>query len=105
MPQFDLYENPSLQSREWAPYVVDLQHDMLQSLSTRIMAPLLKVQPQDEAMMKRLNPVISFNGNAYFLSAAEMASVPVSEFQAAIGNLKTHRDDLMAAVDLVFTAV
>jgi len=105
MPQFDLYENPNPQSLDWAPYLIDLQHDMLRSLSTRIMAPLVKSPPRDEHLMKHLNPVMSIDGNEYFLSMAEMASVPVSELCDAVDNLETQRDKLMAAVDLLFTAV
>lgn len=42
---FDLYRNPNPASREWAPYLVDLQHEMLSGLSTRIMAPLVVAEP------------------------------------------------------------
>ena len=41
MAQFDYYANPNPKTREWAPFIVDLQHDMLSSLGTRIMAPLV----------------------------------------------------------------
>ena len=105
MPQFDLCENPNPRSRDWAPYIIDLQHDMLRSLNTRIMAPLLKSQPRDEPMMQRLNPAISIKGREYFLSTAEMDSVPISELSEVVDSRDAHRDELMAAVDLLFTAV
>lgn len=41
----------------------------------------------------------------YFLSTAELASVPLKELPPCRGNLSAHRDDLLAAVDLLFTAV
>lgn len=105
MPQFDYYANPNPQSREWAPYIVDLQHEMLSALGTRIMAPLVVSNPSGEPTMQRLNPVISIEGQKYFLSTAEMASVPLKEFSACRGNLSGHRGELLAAVDLLFTAV
>lgn len=105
MAQFDLYENPNPKSRKWAPYIVDLQHEMLSGLATRIMAPLVIAKASGEPTMQRLNPVVSVEGQNYFLSTAEMASVPVKELAEASGNLSLFRDDLIAAVDLLFTAV
>ena len=55
--------------------------------------------------MRRLNPLISVGGQTYFLSITEMASVPTKELSAPLGNLSEYRDELMAAVDFLFTAV
>ncbi len=104
MSQFDFYKNPNADSRKWAPYLVDLQHELLGSLGTRIMAPLVIADPSD-SMMRRLNPLISVGGQTYFLSITEMASVPTKELSAPLGNLSEYRDELMAAVDFLFTAV
>lgn len=103
MPQCDYYSNP--RSRDWAPYIVDLQHEMLSSLGTRIMAPLVVRKPSGEPTMRRLNPVISIENQEYFLSTAEMASVPLIELSSSRGNLSEHRGELLAAADLLFTAV
>lgn len=105
MPQFDLYRNPNPRSRKWAPYVVDLQHDMLDALATRIMAPLVVCEPSGEPTMRRLNPVVSVDGQNYFLSTSEMASVPIRELSEVAGNLLSYRQALMSAIDLLFTAV
>lgn len=105
MAQFDVYRNPDPESREWAPHIVDLQHDMLSALGTRIMAPLLVAKPNAEPVMQHLNPVVTFEGVTYFLSTSEMAAVPVNALSEAIGSISSHRDELMAAVDLLFTAI
>ncbi|WP_425401193.1 CcdB family protein [Algiphilus sp.] len=105
MAQFDYYANPNPQTSEWAPYIVDLQHDMLSSLSTRVMAPLVVSEPSGEPTMQRLNPVLTIEGREYFLSTTEMASIPVRELAPRCGNLVKHRGELLAAVDLLFTAV
>lgn len=58
MSQFDYYKNPNPESKDWAPYLIDLQHDMLSVLSTRIMAPLLSMKPSGSSVIKRLNPIV-----------------------------------------------
>lgn len=105
MAQFDLYANPNPESRKRAPYIIDLQHEMLSGLATRIMAPLVLSKPSGLPAVQRLNPVVSVEGQEYFLSTAEMASVPVRELSEPKGSLSTYRHDLMAAVDFLFTAV
>lgn len=105
MAQFDYYANPNSVSCDWAPYIVDLQHEMLSALSTRIMAPLVASNPTAAPAVQRLNPTVVIDDRAYFLSAAEMASVPVKELAGCAGNLSEYRSELLAAVDLLFTAV
>ena len=105
VPQFDYYANPNPQSRDWAPYIVDLQHEMLSALSTRIMAPLVMIEPPNEPTIQRLNPVLPIEDQEYFLSTAELASVPLKELSACRGNLAEYRGELLAAVDLLITAV
>jgi toxin CcdB len=105
MPQFDYYDNPNPQSRDWAPYIVDLQHEMLNSLGTRVMAPLVISKSSREPTMQKLNPVISIDNQEYFLSTPEIASVPVKELSSCRGNLGEYRGEFLAALDLLFTAI
>ncbi len=105
MSQFDYYANPNPYSCEWAPYIVDLQHEMLSSLNTRIMAPLVLSKLAGEPTVQRLNPIVTIEEQTYFLSTAEMASVPLKEVTDCVGNLSECRGELLAAVDLLFTAV
>lgn len=51
MAQLDLYRNPNPESRKW---LVDLQHEMLSGLSTRIMAPLVIAESSGTTAIQRL---------------------------------------------------
>ncbi|MCR9090175.1 MAG: CcdB family protein, partial [Proteobacteria bacterium] len=62
-------------------------------------------EPSGGPTMQRLNPLITIEGREYFLSTTEMASIPVRELASRCGNLVKHRGELLAAVDLLFTAV
>lgn len=105
MAQLDCYRNPNPESREWAPFLVDLQHGMLSDLRTRVMAPLVLSDPANGLSMSRLNPKIVVEGQECFLSTAEMAAVPLKELESPIGNLADHRAAVLAAVDVLFTAI
>ena len=41
MAQFDVYRNSSLDTRERIPYLLDIQHDLLSGLATRVVVPLV----------------------------------------------------------------
>ena len=105
MAQFDVYRNLDPESHKWAPYLVDLQHDMLSALATRVVAPLIIATPSAEPVIQRLNPVVPIQGSNYFLSTTEMASIPINELSQPTENLSPYRDELLAAIDLIFTAV
>jgi toxin CcdB len=40
VPQFDVYRNPDASTRSRFPYLLDIQSDLLDSLSTRVVVPL-----------------------------------------------------------------
>lgn len=105
MAQFDYYKNPDGRSRAWAPYIVDLQHDMMNALSTRMMAPVLSREAVGTAVMQGVTPAVEIGGTIYFVSIPEMAAVPVAALGEHQGSITANRRELLGAVDLLFTAV
>ena len=41
MARFDVYENPNPETNKEIPYLLDVQSDLLDSLSTRVVVPLV----------------------------------------------------------------
>ena len=41
MAQFDVFENPNKETNQVVPYLLDVQADLLDTLSTRIVVPLV----------------------------------------------------------------
>ncbi len=97
MAQFDLY-------RLDGGLVVDVQADLLDRLSTRIVVPLI---PEAEAPRPadRLNPAFAIEGARHVLLPQFMAAVPAAELGAKTGSLATERDRIKPAVDMVFDGV
>lgn len=97
MAQFDLY-------RLDGTLIIDVQADLLDRLSTRIVAPLL---PESEAPRPadRLNPVFVIEGTRYVLLPQFMAAVPLAELGNKAGSPAAERDRIKAAVDMMFDGV
>ncbi|MBF0603738.1 MAG: CcdB family protein [Nitrospirae bacterium] len=102
MAQFDLYEYRRFGSR--AAFLVDVQSDLLETLTTRIVIPIYLVIP-DTPLVRILNPTVELSGGTFFLSTAEMSAVRNSELKRVVGSLSTMRHEIIAAVDLLFTGI
>ena len=105
MARFDLYANPDDETRQLAPYLLDVQSTHVGILPTRIVIPLRPARhlafsgkPSD------LLPVFEVNGEEYFLDTPAMSAVPLSALGKRIGTLSDRRDAVLAALDRIFGA-
>ena len=102
MAQFDILRNP--QSGVY-PLVVDLQHETLARLSTRIVAPMIAVKRYGRKPITRLNPIARVKNVDYLVLVQDLASIPARDVGERVGSLSSRRPELIAALDLVFTGV
>lgn len=103
MAQFDVYSNPSRKSKEAYPYLVDVQHSVIDQLATRLVVPLTEVNSKPNMVMKKLTPEIDFEGRNYLFMSPQLASVPQSILQQPIGTLQNFRTILIDAIDFTIT--
>lgn len=94
MARYDVFAR-----REGDGYLLDVQADLLESLTTRIVVPLLPIlsAPRPAA---RLNPVFSFSGSEMVMVTQFISAVPIAIFGARIGNLAAEHDAIIAALDM-----
>ena len=102
MSQFDVYRLSS--RRGGSQYVVDLQADILDELATRLVAPLRPLKSRED-LVPRLTPVVEVQGETYFIVLSEIAAIRLKELGRPIDNLDTHRDEIIAAIDILFTGI
>jgi toxin CcdB len=102
MKQFDIADNPFQRSRSRQPYLMVLQSDILaRTLDTTVVAPL---EPANAGtFVDRLNPRIDINGEPYALIAQEIVTVRKSVLGPAHASAAEARDQIIAALDLLFT--
>jgi toxin CcdB len=104
MAQFDVYLNPNADTRDAIPYLLDVQADLLDMLSTRVVVPLVLAEEMKLAA-KHLNPQFRIKGVTVVMSTAELAGVPVRALGDKVTSLKSKRDEIIAALDLLFTGI
>lgn len=103
MSQFDVYPNPVGGMGEAVPYVLDLQSDHLVGLPTRMIAPLAR--PEDFRPARRLNPIVEIDGERLVVMTHLMAAVPRDILQPPVASLGHFRDDIITALDFLFTGL
>ncbi|MFC3338716.1 CcdB family protein [Paracandidimonas soli] len=96
MSRYDVYPNPS-----GFGYLLDVQADILQQMSTRAVVPLLPVSKAPKPA-KTLNPVFDIAGEPHVMVTQYLAAVPERELQTPACGLQHRNDDIVAAVDFLF---
>jgi toxin CcdB len=102
MAQFDVYENQNPETKGTIPYLLDLQADLLDNLSTRVVVPLITVAAMGKAA-KHLNPQFKIQRIMVIMSTAELAGVNLHVLGDKVCSLKEHRAEIIAALDFLFT--
>jgi len=102
MAQFDVYVNPNPERNQTIPYLLDVQVDLLDNLATRVVVPLITVSAMGKAA-KHLNPQFKIKRTSVVMSTAELAGVNLHVLGERVCSLKEQRNEIIAALDLLFT--
>lgn len=101
--QFDVVQNPNARTRKFFPFLVVLQHDLIETSATVVVAPLVAEGAFKPAT--RLHPVVVVEGARYILATHDLGATARDNLSTIVTNLATHRDDIIAAIDMVFTGI
>lgn len=104
MAQFDVYQNPNPATNKAIPYYLNVQADLLDSLNTRVIVPLVREEEMGKSV-KGLHLRFKVKGETVVLSTAELAGLPMRSLGDKVASLKSKRDEIIAALDLVFVGI
>ena len=102
MAQFDIRK---IIGRSPYPLVIEVQADVLSRLERRVVVPMVARKKYGEKPIPRLNPVVVVAGTEYVLLVHDLASVPTSLLGERVDSLPRLRDELISAIDLLFTGM
>lgn len=95
--QFDLYRR-----RGEPGYLLNVQHDVVDHLPTRLVIPVLPASDAPRAF-RGINLQIEIGGVAHTVFPHYVAAFPRVELGRPVGNLASQRDALLQAFDLLLT--
>lgn len=102
MAQFDVHENPNARTKEAVPYLLVVQADLLDELSTRVVVPLFAATAF-RTPARRLNPVFVVNELQVVMSTAEVAGIQNKALGDKVATLADRREEIIAALDFLLT--
>lgn len=82
-------------------YLLDLQTDLLDGFTTRIVAPLIPLD-RAPAPARILNPVFEIDGVRHALVTQFLSAVPASLLRGPAGSLGSRSEEITRAIDMVF---
>lgn len=101
--QHDVFVNPSDRSRSAFPFVAELQADVAEGRD-RMVAPMALVSAVP-ATPARLSPIVQHGSRAFYLVIPHMGLLPRNRLTKPVGTIKQYRDDIVRAIDWLFTGV
>ena len=103
MAQFIVYRNKNARTKATFPFLVDMQSDLLEPLSTRVVIPLTKAAGLVKKPVSHLAPQVTFDGDRYILMTPQLAGVARTDLGAPAGSLAEERQSILAALDFLLT--
>lgn len=102
MARFDAYPRP-----DGAPgLLLDVQADLMSHLATRVVVPLLPVgHPDTPPPARGLNPILDHDGERYVMMTEWLAAIPRGHLRRPVASFDARWDDLVRAIDILFTGV
>jgi toxin CcdB len=102
MAHLDVFKNPNASAKGF-PYLLELQTGLLGDMPTTVVAPLGLPKVIDQIPVLRLNPTITVEGQRLVLMTQELAAIKRRQLKEPVANLSTQREEILAALDFLFT--
>lgn len=93
MARFDVH-------RVLGVYYLDIQTDLLPTLNTRLVVPLVPMLDGPRPIRK-LHPIVVIDGEPLIMATHRMVSVPKRSLGRPVANLMSQYDQIVAAIDMI----
>ena len=103
MAHLDVYRNPDRTTSTLIPYVLDVQSSLLGSLPGSVVIPWARPETVGTLPILRLNPQVSVEGKKLIALTQDLTPVPRRLLKKSVANLSPQREEILAALDFLFT--
>lgn len=97
MAQFDVYKNENERTNNDVPYLLDIQNDLLSSLDTRIVIPLVFSLAKVDGLTKE----IKIDDEILYLYTDQMATIPFPLLSEKICSIKEQSEEIKNSIDFL----
>jgi toxin CcdB len=97
MAQFDIYKNENHLTNQKVPYLLDVQNDILKSLNTRVVIPLVR----DLKGMQGLTKEFVINDEKVYLTTAQMGAIYIDELKEKVTSTENEKEEIKNSIDFL----
>jgi toxin CcdB len=97
--------NKNPQTSPAVPFLLDIQHDLLSDLDTRVVVPLCPLTSLKGKPLRTLMPVLAIEGERFVMLTPQMAGIPKSELGVSVAQVEHYRFEIIAAIDFLLTGI
>lgn len=97
MAQFDVYKNENELTNLKVPYLLDIQNDILDSINTRVVIPLVK----DKNDFKGLTKEFIIENQKVYLTTSQIGAVHKNELKTKITTLINQKEEIKNSIDFL----
>ncbi|MCR1816607.1 CcdB family protein [Aliarcobacter butzleri] len=97
MAQFDVYKNENDQTNQKVPYLLNIQNDILDSINTRIVIPLVK----NKNDFKGLTKEFVIENQKVYLTTSQMGAVHKNELKNKVISLDNQKEEIKNSIDFL----
>ena len=102
MARFDVCRNPNPDTQAAIPYLLEVQSNLLESIATCVVVPLVRASERKKPA-KYLNPCLDIEGTQVIMLTEQIAGIPRRALGKRIASLSSKRQEIMTALDFLFT--
>jgi toxin CcdB len=105
MTQYHVHKNLDPESRKSTPYWLDIQHEILNKLDTRVVIPLYPIGEVAATPVKNLNPIFTVQDRRYMAMAQLMLPTETIFMGSSVANLSDQSHIITNAIDAVLSGI
>jgi toxin CcdB len=103
MAYLDVFPNPDRGTQAAIPYLVNVQNQLLDVLSTTLVIPLTHPRLLETSDFPRLNPLVTVLNTPLVALTQNLAAIPRRLLKHPVANLAVQRAEIVSALDFLFT--
>ena len=103
MAHFDVFRNPDSRTAGVIPYLIAVQSALLESLPGCVVVPLATPESLETMPILQLNPKVDVAGTPLVMLTQDIATIPRRLLKHPVANLSQQREEILAALDFLFT--
>ncbi len=101
--RFDVFRNPS--GSKTHPFVVVVQHELLEQLPTRLVIPLVRKEHLGGPAITRLNPTWVIERVPVVLLTQQLGAVRAAGLKKRVGSVADRGPEILAAIDILLSGI